>query len=311
MVVAELTGGNANVMYELGLRHTTGLPTVQLGERGKLPFDIRAIRTVMFFRTEGGLIEARKELVAALRSAVAGEGLAVTATRVWESEDDQVEPTPGSHEAGSPEPSVEDEGPGYLEKLAETEVAMKELSSRLEPVTVAMQRAGEIWTAAGEEATRAEASGGGASAKLAIAERTAKGLEPVADAFHEGVEGVAEILHRVAPGMDYIISRVEAGLEDEELPDEFVTSLATFAGVVEENQEILAGFLETLSGLGQATRSLRRVNDRIAGEVKKFMELSEVQIGWRNRLVKALETEPNHPDPADQKARLPPSHSGR
>src|SRR5205823_2372914 len=32
LVIADLTGGNANALYELGLRHTTGKLTIQLGE---------------------------------------------------------------------------------------------------------------------------------------------------------------------------------------------------------------------------------------------------------------------------------------
>src|SRR5213594_637513 len=35
LVIADLTGANPNVMYELGARHTSGKPTLQLGEVGK------------------------------------------------------------------------------------------------------------------------------------------------------------------------------------------------------------------------------------------------------------------------------------
>lgn len=55
IVIADVTGGNANVMYELGLRHTTGRPTIQIGECGRLPFDVRAIRTIQLSRTDAGL----------------------------------------------------------------------------------------------------------------------------------------------------------------------------------------------------------------------------------------------------------------
>ena len=48
VVVADLSGGNPNVMYELGLRHSLNKLTIQLGEAGHLPFDIHAIRTIEF-----------------------------------------------------------------------------------------------------------------------------------------------------------------------------------------------------------------------------------------------------------------------
>jgi hypothetical protein len=37
VVIADLTGANANVMYELGLRHTINKLTIQVGEFRRLP----------------------------------------------------------------------------------------------------------------------------------------------------------------------------------------------------------------------------------------------------------------------------------
>src|SRR5437899_1697100 len=38
VVVADVTDANPNVMYELGLRHTRDLLTIQIGEEARLPF---------------------------------------------------------------------------------------------------------------------------------------------------------------------------------------------------------------------------------------------------------------------------------
>jgi len=83
VVIADLTGANPNVMYELGLRHTTGRVTIQIGEKGRLPFDVAAIRTIMFRRTEGGLVQARKDLSKALAANLDSGGDPVAATRIW------------------------------------------------------------------------------------------------------------------------------------------------------------------------------------------------------------------------------------
>jgi hypoxanthine phosphoribosyltransferase len=49
MVAADLTFLNANVFYELALRHQTGLPYVQIAAQGtKLPFDVTVVNTVFF-----------------------------------------------------------------------------------------------------------------------------------------------------------------------------------------------------------------------------------------------------------------------
>ena len=51
VVIAELTRLNANVIYELGMSHTYGTPTIMIGqpmENGKLPFDFSHIRAIIY-----------------------------------------------------------------------------------------------------------------------------------------------------------------------------------------------------------------------------------------------------------------------
>ncbi len=49
LVVADLTGANANVFYELAVRHLSKKPFVQMIEKGeKLPFDVAPERTIHF-----------------------------------------------------------------------------------------------------------------------------------------------------------------------------------------------------------------------------------------------------------------------
>lgn len=47
LVIADLTGANPNVFYELAIRHATQEPYIQIIKKGeKKPFDIEAVRTI-------------------------------------------------------------------------------------------------------------------------------------------------------------------------------------------------------------------------------------------------------------------------
>jgi uncharacterized protein YjbI with pentapeptide repeats len=62
-VVADLTGYNPNVYYELGIAHTIGkdvIPILQGG--GQIPFDQRAFRILLYDDTHDGYRVLRKEL---------------------------------------------------------------------------------------------------------------------------------------------------------------------------------------------------------------------------------------------------------
>jgi hypothetical protein len=49
LVIADLTGHNPNVFYELAIRHATGKPFIQIIEKGeKIPFDVFDIRTISY-----------------------------------------------------------------------------------------------------------------------------------------------------------------------------------------------------------------------------------------------------------------------
>jgi hypothetical protein len=70
--VADLTGLNPNVFYELAVRHTARLPVALIVEKNAiLPFDIAQMRTIFFDHTDlRSADECRREIVAQLRQAL-------------------------------------------------------------------------------------------------------------------------------------------------------------------------------------------------------------------------------------------------
>ncbi|WP_156389196.1 hypothetical protein [Brevundimonas sp. Root1423] len=65
IVVADLTDSNPNVFYELAIRHALRKPTVQIiNAGGKIPFDIAAVRTVVYDLTDPDALEMAQEQLA-------------------------------------------------------------------------------------------------------------------------------------------------------------------------------------------------------------------------------------------------------
>ena len=71
MVVADLTGHNPNVFYELAIRHAIRKPLVQMIEDGQaIPFDVASLRTIRVnYRDLDSVEVARGELERHIRSA--------------------------------------------------------------------------------------------------------------------------------------------------------------------------------------------------------------------------------------------------
>jgi hypothetical protein len=68
-IVADCTGRNPNVFYEIGLAHTLGKPTILLTQREKdIPFDLRHLRYISYKPTLGGMKEFEAKFKETVRS---------------------------------------------------------------------------------------------------------------------------------------------------------------------------------------------------------------------------------------------------
>jgi hypothetical protein len=70
IVVADLSGSNPNVFYELALRHAIRMPLVQLIQKGEmLPFNVAGMRTISFDLSDPDSIEeARADVTEQIRA---------------------------------------------------------------------------------------------------------------------------------------------------------------------------------------------------------------------------------------------------
>jgi hypothetical protein len=69
IVIADLTGKNPNVFYELGVRHAVRDGTILVAEGIEhVPFDLRPLRTIIYEYTPSGMLAFRRDLENSIRT---------------------------------------------------------------------------------------------------------------------------------------------------------------------------------------------------------------------------------------------------
>ena len=293
LVIADVTGGNPNVFYELGLRHAVGLPCIQIGEKGRLPFDVQAIRTTFFRRTEPGMISARKELQELIQSALAGEYDPVSSTRILRAAPGAV-PNSAVAIATAPHEIVDDvEQPGFVDFLAEGEAALPVLGEILTASAAQLEVINQCTTEATAKNSRATSFG----ARLAIVKEYASKLDLPARELDDLSARYAESFDSVTRANDYLIGRAEEEPTIYNEAPDFFRNLKTLAEATLQSAESTQGFIGALRENATMAKDLRPPARMIEHALNRYVAAAEVGKGWLRRIeaIEAgLEDEPPH-----------------
>ncbi|HEU0018696.1 MAG TPA: hypothetical protein VFQ14_00255 [Thermoleophilaceae bacterium] len=275
IVVAELTSRNPNVLYELGLAHGLGIPTVLLAQAiDEIPFDLQSYR-VQLYSTRFDEIDALRDALAEIaREHAAGQikfGSPVS------------DFLPGgspaviaSHTAPAIVGEEQGDPAGFLDRLLEMEEASQRLESVTSRIAVATEDVGEDIQ---RTATRIDALQPAAPGVLVQARRLAsiaasdltryaERLEIELPALEEAVNGVVE------SGLGHVRWLSEQpGSDFDEQRDEFRASMISLAFATTESLSQVGGFRDVVLGLKGTSRELDGAADRVSSALGRVVAL--------------------------------------
>ena len=285
LVVADVTGGNPNVMYELGLRHTLNKATIQIGERDKLPFDISMIRTIRFNTTETGLVEARTELQKAIGTALNQDFQPVTATRIFHDDES------GSLE--DEQTNEDDETPGFLDMIAEAEEAAPLLNNTMEELASVFEELPDLTEQALDEIEKGDAKGNGTAFRLRAAKWLADKLEDPTSRIENLAGDFVGQFERLKPGMDYLVSEVERNhgtLQQDQEARAFYDAIVDLSEAASQSLPEVGSLADQVQSLEQISNRLRPVSRRMATALRRISGTASTIEEWGERL-KGLDKE--------------------
>ncbi|MET7891803.1 hypothetical protein [Streptomyces mirabilis] len=202
IVIADVSGGNPNVMYELGFRIGCGKPVILIGENGDLPFDIAQLRTIRFRRTDSSLHEARDQLSRVLHEGVT-HGFRTVAYA------DATTSSPAPADDGDDGDGVDNDVPGIVDRPARAEEQMESVLADVEAMGEAVLRIGEVAEECTPEMNSANEANLPASARLALVRKFSTAVAEPAAAFRASSVAFAERMADIEAGIHASLDIIE------------------------------------------------------------------------------------------------------
>ncbi|WUS98178.1 nucleoside 2-deoxyribosyltransferase [Streptomyces sp. NBC_00708] len=298
IVIADVSAGNPNVMYELGYRNGTGKPVILIGESGRLPFDIAQLRTIRFRRTESSLHEARDQL-----SRVLGEGLARgfrAVARTGAAVARQTAAVEGEEED-------EDDAPGVVDRLAQAEEEIEYVVHDIEAMGEALHRIAAVAEEQTAEMTGATEGQVPASVRLAVIGRFSKAVAEPAGALRSSSEAFSKRMLVVEGGMHALFDMVESLPPEERDEDSahFFRQIIELAETTRESTTHIVGFGTVMKTVTGYSRLLRDPGRDVAAAVRTVISVVPRIEALESR-AKALLTDAPAPSSGGTEASPPP-----
>jgi nucleoside 2-deoxyribosyltransferase len=260
LIVADLTGRNANVFYELGIAHSLGKNVVLIAQSAAdIPFDIGAYRTLIysveFARTAAFEENLTGELKHVLEAAKKGELLFASPF--------------SDYGVDTTNQQTSQEEVGYLDTLA----AFADLVSRMQPLTL---RSNELMAELSARQTEALASITGSTAGADPIKTALIGTNRLAEVWSDYVGPFEALIDQELVPLTLEVEKAVVAmaaigrLSDAQMDVSIVASLTPLAASSHANADKyreVAAMIRRYRGL---TRALNRPADRMSSAIERL-----------------------------------------
>ncbi len=280
LVVADMTGRNANVFYELGLAHGLQKPVILLAQStADIPFDLGAYRTVIYEVTflKAPLFRStiRPQLDTLLAAVATG---------------DIVFGSPFSDfgEPSAPLDTAEDGGEGILEVMARLQSELPGFLAHMAAITTLTESLGAGLTRATERLSEA-AEGQELPHAIAVADELAVEWDQLAVEFQteidSGLAPMADLLERTAISAVRLAQLGTFTAQDAESLQPY----RELAAASSKNATVTRSFAGTIRQISGITAKLRASGGRLSAVVDRIAVTSD-------RLARIADLIPGAPD---------------
>ena len=284
LIIADLTGSNPNVYYELGLAHALQKSTILLTQSvDDLPFDLRSYRVVSYDTHFAAIDSARERLRQLARAAAAGEALFSSPVS-----DFLGAPLPARSpvEVHSVLPAPDQGEPGFIDNLVALEDGFAGMTRIVEHIGQSTGTISEEMNATTRQIDEANASNPPNVSKYLqhlLSELGRKqgafadDLEASNDTFSDSLQATANSLERV------ITFRKPSTPKERESLQGLADSLAQMESSAAEGMSSMQNLAEIMVALPRIVRTLGQATQRASIQVRRFVNYTGQVLSMASR----------------------------
>ena len=289
LVVADLTGSNPNVFYELGISHALQKPTILLTQSiDDLPFDLRSYRVLVYQTHFAKIDQARSELLRLAENAFAGTALFGNPVTDFHAKQG-TSPSQALAQANAESQTPAGDDRGFIDHMFDVEEGYGQIAQLIARVTAASAIITPKTTEFGERLVRARNEGGQLmSSKVRfLCQQYSADLDVFTTALKEINDEYEEIADRVQNSLEFIVRFQRRADADSAQVSSFLESIKGTRDSTSQAREAFTGARDSLLGMLGFEKSIKRSGSAAMQEFERLISNVSKTISSMDRALEA------------------------